>query len=347
MAEVPNIETGRTFLNRLEAAMGPVHTLHPVDGGGAQGAEVWHAVLSSGEHVAVKRHAHAGAGEVEFGVLHMLYQLGTPVPRPLQWVPQQRVLITEWVGQRTLAEAIHEAHQDPTRHTEELRRLAKSLLKGCNSLETAFQGMADRLALHATGERQRRHAEARARCRQAPETLLRLAAYCGLSAPQDWATDLHEAWTGMAESLCAGRLTFGGRDCTPNNVLSADAALWFVDFAVIGLDWPEARLAQYAAVVAARAPETPLQSLLTHGEEQWYVGSGCIDCEQLDMHHLLLWSEVLRLLLDGKLGTHESNSIVLRQRLEQALQLALFPLAANTPAEPVRSLIATAFTHVT
>ena len=65
------------------------------------------------------------------------------------------------------------------------------------------------------------------------------------------------------------------------------------------------------------------------------------------MHHLLLWSEVLRLLLDGKLGTHESNSIVLRQRLEQALRLALFPLAANTPAKPVRSLIATAFAHVT
>ena len=72
VAEVPNGEIGRMFLNRLEAAMGPVHTLHPVDGGGAQGAAVWHAVLSSGEHVAVKRHAHAGAGEVEFGVLQML-----------------------------------------------------------------------------------------------------------------------------------------------------------------------------------------------------------------------------------------------------------------------------------
>ena len=347
MAEVTDSQIGGMFLNRLEAALGPMHSLQPVAGGGAQGAAVWHAVLSSGEHAAVKRHAHDGAGEVEFGVLQMLYQLGTPVPRPLQWIPQQRVLITEWVGQRTLAAAIQEAQQGPTRHTEALRRLAKSLLKGCTSLETAFQGMADRLALHGTGERQRRHAEVRARCRRAPETLLRLAADCELSAPQDWATNLREGWTALAESLCSGRLTFGGRDCTPNNVLSADAVLWFVDFAVVGLDWPEARLAQYAAVVAVRAPETPLQSLLTHGEEQWYVGSGCIDCEQLDMHHLLLWCEVLRLLLDGKLGTHESNGIVLRQRLEQALQLALFPLAANTPAGPVRSIIATAFAHVT
>ena len=347
MAQINNSEIGQILLNRLEAALGPMHSLQPVAGGGAQGADVWRAILASGEHFAVKRHAHDGAGEVEFGVLHMLYQLGTPVPRPLQWLPQQRVLITEWVGQRTLAAAIQEAHQCPTRHTEELRGLAKSLLKGCTSLETAFQGMADRLALHGTGERQRRHAEVRARCRRAPETLLRLAAYCDLSAPQDWASNLREGWTTLAESLCSGRLTFGGRDCTPNNVLSADAALWFVDFAVVGLDWPEARLAQYAAVVAARSLETPLQSLLTHGEAQWYVGSGCIDCEQLDMHHLLLWCEVLRLLLDGKLGTHESSGIVLRQRLEQALQLALFPLAANTPAEPVRSLIATAFAHVT
>ena len=162
MAEVPNSETGRLLLNRLETAMGPVHTLHPVDGGGAQGAAVWHAVLSSGEHVAVKRHAHAGAGEVEFGVLQMLYQLGTPVPRPLQWIPQQHVLITEWVGQRTLAAAIHEATKTLPGATEELRQLAKNLLNGFITLETAFQGMADRLALHGTGERQRRHAEVRA-----------------------------------------------------------------------------------------------------------------------------------------------------------------------------------------
>ena len=113
VAEVPNSEIGQILLNRLEAALGPMHSLQPVAGGGAQGAEVWHAVLSSGEHVAVKRHAHDGAGEVEFGVLHMLYRLGTPVPRPLQWLPQQRELITEWVGQRTLAAAIHEAQQGP------------------------------------------------------------------------------------------------------------------------------------------------------------------------------------------------------------------------------------------
>ncbi len=345
MSEAPEYEKSHALRSKLEAQIGPLHSLRPVTGGGAQGAKVWLGVLASGKQVAVKQHKYAGAGEIEFGVLEMLYRLGAPVARPLHWQPELRVLITEWIGSRTLAAAIHEADQRQDSQSHDLRRMSYSLLQGCIALETAFQGLAARMPLSKTGEQQRRHAEVRARCRQAPETFARLAAYCDLTMPQGWTSALREAWAVVADSLCAGRTTFGGRDCTPLNVLIGGPEIWFVDFAVVGLDWPEARLAQYAAAVAAGAPTQPLQSLLTHGEVQWYVDSGCIESPQLDMHHLLLWSEVLRLLLDGKMGMPKPQGKLLDQRLDQALKLALSPLAPTTPGEFVRSLVATIFVH--
>ncbi len=336
-------EVARTLGDHLASALGPVRSLRPVAGGGAQGADVWHAVLASGEQVAVKRHRHDDAGEVEFGVLQMLYRLGAPVAQPLQWDPQRRLLVTEWLESRTLADALQGAGQCHAVQPCNFRRLTHSLVCGSEALETAFQGIAARLPLRETGEQTRRHTELRERCDRAPETFMRLAAYDNHSTPQGWETALREAWSAVADAICAGRVTFGGRDCTPRNVLTDGCAVWFVDFAVIGLDWPEARLAQYAAAVGAREPSVPLQSLLTHGDERWYVESGCIESAQLDMHHVVLWSEVVRLLLNGEQGLPGSKDELLRRRLKQALQLALFPLASQTPAESVRALIATEF----
>ena len=363
MNDTRESETSRALRDRLGCAVGAVRSLQPVTGGGAQGADVWRAVLASGAQVAVKRHLHAGAGAVEFGVLRMLHRLGAPVAPPLHWDPQQRLLITQWVGTRTLTAAIQGAAARPAHRPHDLRQLTNGLLKGIAALETAFQGLGARLPLDETSERQRRHAEVRARCHRAPETFARLANSCNLAPPPGWATSLRAAWAAVAAALCAGRLTFGGRDCTPRNVLTDGAAVWFIDFAVIGLDWPEARLAQYAAAVGGlweadspseenspckegQSAPPPLRSLLTHGERQWYGESGCIESALLDMHHLLLWSEAVRLLLDGKWGTVAPHDGRLRERLGQALQLALFPLAPETPAEPVRALLSVVFAHV-
>lgn len=345
MAQMPASDFARALQQYLESSLGQLHSLRPVPGGGAQGAAVWQAIFASGTQIAVKKHVHAGAGEVEFGVLEMLYNLGAPVARPLQWDPYLGVLTSEWIGQRTLAAAISAVSVLQPRKQHALRSLAQSLLRGCVALEMAFVGIAERLPLRTTGEPQRRRAEMRERCGSAPETYLQLADHCNLAVPKGWPSALQEAWNVVADSLCDGRLTFGGRDCTPRNVLTDGAQVWFLDFAVIGLDWPEARLAQYAACVGASTPEILPMSLLTHGEERWYVESGCIDSAQLDMHHLVLWSEAARLLLDGKLGMLPSQDSFLGQRLRQALRLALFPLACKTPAEPVRSLLATVFAH--
>lgn len=343
VANTPEIYGGQAQLAQLEALVGPVRLLRPVDGGGGQGASVWHAVLASGEQIAVKRHAHAGAGEVEFGVLHMLYGLGAPVARPLQWHAEVQVLTTEWVGRQSLAAAIHSTPESYSTRARELPGLAQSLVRGCIGLETAFSGLAKRLPQRTGDEQQRRRTEVHERCRQATQTYVRIAEYFGLSVPQPWTAALRRAWQRVEDSLCAGRLTFGGRDCTPRNVLTDGTRVWFIDFAVVGFDWPEARLVQYAAATAAKAESQPLKSLLTHAEEQWYVESGCIESTQLDMHHLLLWSEAARLLLDGKLGTPTSQESVLGERLREAMELALIPLAPKSPAEPVRSLLSTVF----
>jgi len=343
VASTSESNSGLAQFAQLEALAGPVRLLRPVDGGGGQGAKVWHAVLDSGEQIAVKRHTHAGAGEVEFGVLHMLHGLGAPVVRPLQWDAALQVLTTEWVGRCTLAAAIHETAESQAARARELPGLAQSLVRGCIGLETAFSGLAKRLPQRTEDEQQRRRAEIHKRCRRATQTYVRIAEFFGLSVPQPWTAALRRAWQRVEDSLCAGRLTFGGRDCMPRNVLTDGAQVWFLDFAVIGLDWPEARLAQYAAFAGASTPGILPMSLLTHGEERWYVESGCIDSAQLDMHHLLLWSEAARLLLDGKLGTPTTQGTLLEEKLRQALQLALFPIAHKSPAEPVRSLLATVF----
>ena len=314
-----------------------------VPGGGAQSAAVWHAIFATGKQIAVKKHAHAGAGEVEFGVLQMLHTLGAPVVRPLQWDTQLGVLTSEWVEQRTLAAAISTVSVPQQRKEHALPTLAQSLMRGCFTLETAFEGIAERLPLRTTGEPQRRQAEVRERCRRAPETYMRLADHCNLAVPRGWTSALQTAWLAVADSLCDGRLTFGGRDCTPRNVLTDGTQVWFLDFAVIGLDWPEARLAQYAASVGANTPGILPMSLLTHAEERWYVESGSIESALLDMHHLVLWSEALRLLLAGERGGDTVGGVPSHERLEQALRMARWPLAAGTPAEPVRALLATVF----
>ncbi len=340
---MPESDFVQALRQYLESSLGPLQSLHPVQGEGAQGAAVWHALFASGRQIAVKRHVHAGAGEVEFGVLSMLCNLGAPVVRPLQWDPHLGILTSEWVGQRTLAAAISAVNAPQPRKEHALRTLAQSLLRGCVALETACGGIAERLPLRTTGEPRRRQAEVRERCRNAPATYMRLANHWGLTIPKGWASALQAAWNVVADSLCDGRLTFGGRDCTPHNVLTNGAQVWFLDFAVIGLDWPEARLAQYAALVGASTPGALPQSLLTFGEERWYVESGCIESTQLDMHHLLLWSEAARLLLDGKLGTLASQGTSPEERLRHVLRVALFPLTRKSPAEPVRSLLTTVF----
>lgn len=344
MPSTPNSQVGRALQEHLESVLGPLRALHPVPGGGAQGAEVWHAVMASGRHVAAKRHRHAGAGEVEFGVLQMLFNLGAPVARPLDWDAQVRVLTTQWMEVPTLAAAMHTAQVSQTGQGQ-LSSLAHGLVRGCIALETAFTGLAERLPAPKEIEQQRRCAEVRERCRDASQTYLRIAKLCNHRVPPSWASALQSAWHVVADSLCEGQLTLGGRDCTPRNVLTDGRAVWFVDFAVVGLDWPEARLAQYAAAVNGNAGALPPASLLTHAEERWYVDSGRIESAQLDMHHLLLWSEVSRLLLDGRLASPAPEGDSLKQRLRQALKLALFPLAAGTPAEPVRSLLASAFAN--
>ncbi len=339
-----NKEETQALRQYVAATLGPVRSLRPVAGGGAQGAAVWRAVLASGEQAAVKRHAHAGAGEVEFGVLRMLYRLGAPVPEPLHWDPCQRTLVTAWVGKRTLAAEIQAAPPSPTGRQNGLPSVAHALIKGSTALETAFQGLAARLPRQQqTDERRRREAEARARCRQAPETFAQLAAFCGVTPPSGWEPALHDAWAELAQALTAGRLTFGGRDCTPRNVLTDGSAVWFVDFAVVGLDWPEARLAQYAAAASLSDPAQAPQSLLTHAKPQWYGENGYIESAHLDMQHLLLWSQALRLMLQGQTGPPERRRAPMRRKLDQALALALFPLACGSPAERVRSLIAAVF----
>ena len=285
VASTPEYNDSQAQLAQLEGLAGPVRLLRPVDGGGGQGATVWHAVLVSGEQIAVKRHIHAGAGEIEFGVLHLLSGLGAPVVRPLQWNAELQVLTTEWVGRHTLAAAIHGTAESQATWARELPGLAQSLVRGCIGLETAFSGLAQRLPQRTEDEQQRRRAEVRERCRHATQTYVRIAEYFSLSVPNPWAAALRTAWQRLKDELCAGQLTFGGRDCTPRNVLTDGTRVWFIDFAVVGLDWPEARLAQYAAAVAASTDSQPPASLLTHAEEQWYVESGCIESTQLDMHH--------------------------------------------------------------
>jgi hypothetical protein len=326
--------------------MGEALTLRTVAGGGGQGATVWHAVLANGAETAVKQHLHADAGEVEYGVLQMLHRLGAPVVQPLHWLPQERVLITTWVGADTLAATVTEVQQHSPEQFDQLRQLARSLTAGCASLETAFQGMAARLPDRLSGELDRRRAEVRARCQRATHTLERLATHLDSPVPRGWLTELQSAWITVANETCASPLTFGGRDCSPLNVLVDDQRLRFVDFAVVGLDWPEARLAQYAAVAGWQQPGSLPVSLLTHGKEQWYVENGCIESALLDMHHVLLWCEMLRLLLDDNSVSHETTGEMQKLRMRRALQLILVPLATNTPVEPVRSLVATEFGHV-
>lgn len=320
--------------------MESIRVLRPVDGGGAQGAKVWHAVLVTGEQIAVKQHSHAGAGEVEFGVLHMLHGLGAPVVRPLQWDAESQVLTTEWVGRHTLAATMHEPAARLSKQEFELPYLAQSLVRGCIGLETAFSGLANRLPRRTKGELQRRHSELHRRCRRATQTYVRFVEFFNLAATPAWETSLRTAWEIMEPPLSACRLTFGGRDCTPRNVLTDGSQVWFIDFAVVGLDWPEARLAQYAAFIGADAPDALPQSLLTHAEERWYVESGCIESAALDMHHLLLWSEAIRLLLDREQEHRGATRARDEHRLEQALAIVLTPLTGNSPAATVRSLIA-------
>lgn len=336
----PHGNVDADILSYVEATFGPVESLQPVTGGGAQGAAVWHGLLASGEQIALKRHAHRGAVQIEFGVLQMLSKLGAPVPQPVGFEPRLRVLATEWQGQGTLAAAVNESQSRGGEGQRQLGALARSLVHACRALEIAFQGLGERLSVSKTGEEGRRRVDMRQRCARTLETYKKLAAKRGRDVPVGWEKSLQDALTLVLGELLLGDLTFGGRDCTPRNVLTDGAQVWFIDFAVIGLDWPEARLAQYAAFIGSEAPETLPLSLLTHGEERWYVESGCIESAALDMQHLLLWSEAARLILD-QLPERSGNVRPLdEQRLEQALGMALAPLAANSPAATVRSLIA-------
>jgi len=275
----------------------------------------------------------------------MLHRLGGLAPAVRAWDSAHGILVTEWRGERTLEEAIQAAQAVPDQTM--LRSLARGLLNGVSVLEVAFDGLARRLPVeHARAEAARKRQELARECALAAETCLRLAQRWQRDLPPGWDVALRSRWEELCAYLAKAPLTLGGLDCTPRNVLVEGTELVFVDFSAIGLDWPERRLAQYAAAKGAWQKAGAFCSLLTHVDSQWYGGEAGLEAGRVDAHHALLWATALRQVLEAQATWHDPAAMALaaawgnlEARARQALDLLCSSLVPKSPAQPVRALV--------
>ena len=270
---VPGLVPGRPAVGVIRGIAEDVWRLELSDGGRAVAKHQLHGLLTRGEpHDLVC---------LEVEVLRHLRRRGCPVPVAFGADPEAQIILLEYAGPRTLAEALATETDRATR-----RRWLAEVWSGIGCIESGLSG----------GEWEGRVAPGASR-----RDLERAWERAGKEAAAVLRT-LFPAGAGSAEALLRrlhGRLArlpprLGPTDYQPGNIVldGGGGRLTFLEMSKIGWDWTPRRAVQYTTIADAEgAAET---GLLDPGS----LAGHCLDegsRSSLDGHHL-----IYHLLLAGR-----------------------------------------------
>jgi len=275
--------------------------------------DVWLARLSDGGQVVVKhqffglltRDQPHDLLRAELDVLRVLRRAGCPVPVAFGADPEAQVIYLEYVGPRTLAQALG---GELASTCDERRAWARHLFGGLVRIEAvlaAERGWESRVVPGGSrGELGQAWKAATEGALEGLELVLRALGGAPGPRPREVAARLQE----LADALEQRPTSLGPTDYQPGNVVLDrwGQRLTFLELGKLGWDWTERRVVQYATPVAA-----PARPGLVDAETAGVYGGLWEEAEQgsrrgaLDGHHLifhLLWARRLCLAGVGAAG---------------------------------------------
>ena len=320
-----------------------VRTGHPAVRAIAPLAEgVWRIEDADGRKVVVKHQLFGrltqGTAydllEVERDVLGFLRADGCPVPAVLGIDPDAHCIFLQWVGDRTLDDAIQDEDRAATMQAiRGLCAIERACAQRADQLEPKVVPSANRAALAAAWD------EAGTRAHAGIEQLCRR-----LQRPLD--AGIQPLLETMHDWLAARPAALGSVDYNARNAIvePGGTRVYFLEFAKIGWDWTERRLTQYTSSMGSGRQDGRMRSLLDASAARLYAeASGRSDgARALDYHRiffLLNSAALLSAALDG-----EPHVRALRQhwkrphaRLRQCAAMLAEGLSTDPSAAEFRS----------
>lgn len=272
--------------------------------------------------------------EVERDVLGFLHRAGCPVPVVLGIDREAHCIFLQWVGDRTLDDAI----QDGDRAT------TMQAIRGLCAIEHAFSQRADQLAPRVVPSANRSALaaawdEAGAQAHAGIEQLCRRLQQSLDAGIQPLLETMH-GW------LAARPASLGSVDYNARNAIvePGGTRIYFLEFAKIGWDWTERRLTQYNTSMGSGRQDGRMRSLLDASAARLYAeASGRSDgARALDYHRIFFLLNSAALLCSALDG--EPHAQALRQhwkrplaRLRQCAAMLAQGLSTDSSAAEFRS----------
>ena len=290
----------------LRAGQPPVRAIAPLAAG------VWCVEDADGRKVVVKHQLFGrltqGTAydllEVERDVLGFLHTAGCPVPVVLGIDQEEHYIFLQWVGARTLDDAIQDGDQVPTMQAiRGLCAIERTCAQRADQLEPRVVPSANHPSLAAAWD------EAGARAHVGIKQL------CShLQRPLD--LGLSPLLEAMHDWLAARPAALGSVDYNAHNAVvePGGTRVYFLEFAKIGWDWTERRLTQYTTSMGSGRQDGRICSLLDAPAARLYAEvSGRSDgARALDYHRIFFLLNSAALLCAALSG--EPHALALRQR---------------------------------
>ena len=320
----------------VRAGHPPVRAIAPL----AEG--VWRIEDADGRKVVVKHQLFGrltqGTAydllEVERDVLRLLRADECPVPTILGIDPDAHCIFLQWVGDRTLDDAIQDGDRAATiQAIRGLCTIERAFSQRADQLEPRVVPSANRAALAAAWD------EAGVRAHVGIEQLCRR-----LHQPLD--AGLRSLLETMHDWLAARPASLGSVDYNARNsvVEPGGTRVYFLEFAKIGWDWTERRLTQYTSSMGSGRQDGRMRSLLDASAARLYAeASGRSDgARALDYHRIFFLLNSAALLSAALAG--EPHALALRQhwkrpqaRLRQCAAMLAEGLSTDPSAAEFRS----------
>ena len=287
---------------------------------------------------------------VEERVCRMLRDACCPVPRVYGVDPAHSLVFSEWCGELTLDDVCQESSVSGR------KVWGARVVEGFCAIQAALRDTTPVLARHAFPGCDREGLLETWR-----ETVggigSQVGDLVGCLNPGTTSRTLDQVetlWEEIVGALADGPCSLGPTDYNARNIVVDDEteAVWFIELAKLGWDWPERRVVQYTASMGAGRPDGGFRSALDPDGVARYVSlvtgsdnasagiSGRLDAHHL-VFHVLAGLRLLQALLDP---SEEAHAQLLRAwhnppgRLRELHSLLAQPLSGDPVVNELRSL---------
>jgi len=293
--------------------------------------------------------------QIESTVLSLLHRNRCHVPKIIWKSERFHALLLEWCGELTL-DAMAQSKPIP-----ELKPVLHTVLMELCRVETVFAEHARQFEpyvfhfnLDATLQRL---------LEQGRKTLGYLAHFQGASMTSSQAAHLDTAWDVISNRLRTTPPTLDSLDYQGRNIMITERTPCFIDFASVGWDWQERRLAQYFNSIGANQEDANFISLLNRDLVDTYAAwvithrEACSPADiaaRVDAHHLLFYLSVVHRLLQAVAQPEAPKNRILLQawgdaqaRFQRAITLIVNThLSDDVYTTRIREILSAFHVHV-